>query len=132
MGDVGLGPEAVYLTPGKDGLIMPNGKDVFVNACTYMEKGLKKVLKKQKLNLSDLTYLVPHQANDRIITNLSHSLYIKRNQIFINIDKLGNTGCASTGICLSENRDRLKSNDLLGFTVFGGGYSCGAMLVRVL
>jgi 3-oxoacyl-[acyl-carrier-protein] synthase-3 len=52
-------------------------------------------------------------------------------KIFANIELLGNTGCASTAIALAQNRHRLAKNDLVGLTVFGGGYSSGAMLIRV-
>jgi 3-oxoacyl-[acyl-carrier-protein] synthase III len=130
LGDVGLGAEAVFLQPRTVGLSMPNGKDVFVHACMYMEKGLKKVLKESGLSKSDLSYIIPHQANDRIIVNLSERLKFDRDRICTNIDRYGNTGSASTGICLSEHWNDFKAGDIVGFTVFGGGYSCGAMLVK--
>ncbi|MFC0875749.1 3-oxoacyl-ACP synthase III family protein [Saccharicrinis sp. FJH2] len=130
LGDVGQGPDAVYLRPAGEGLEMPNGRDVFIHACEYMETGLMKVLDNRNLDKNDLDYIIPHQANDRIIQNLSQRMKFDYNRIFRNIDRLGNTGCASTGICLSENWQEFKKGDLVGITVFGGGYSYGAMLIE--
>ncbi|MFB6317786.1 3-oxoacyl-ACP synthase III family protein [Saccharicrinis sp. FJH54] len=130
LGDVGQGPDAVYLRPAGGGLEMPNGRDVFIHACEYMETGLLKVLDNRNLVQSDLDYIVPHQANDRIIANLSQRMKFDASRIFKNIDRLGNTGCASTGICLSENWQQFQKGDLVGITVFGGGYSYGAMLIE--
>ena len=50
--------------------------------------------------------------------------------MIVNIDKLGNTGCASTPIAFSQNQDKFKKNELIGITVFGGGYSSGAILLK--
>lgn len=130
LGDVGQGPDAVFLTPGKQGLLMPNGRDVFINACEYMEKGLIEVLAENDLKAEDLDYIIPHQANNRIIINLGKRLKVSQKKIFSNIEHLGNTGCASTGICLSENIDKIKKGQLTAITVFGGGYSYGAALIQ--
>lgn len=130
LGHIGQGPEAVFLIPRKNGLEMPNGRDVFIHACEYMEDSLSTLAKRNGIQLSDLDYLIPHQANDRIIVNLSRRLKFDRKNIFSNIEKLGNTGCASTGICLSQNFYKIETGSLLGVTVFGGGYSSGGMLIQ--
>ena len=130
LGDIGQGPKAVYLQPGRKGLVMPNGRDVFINACDYMERGLVKVLENMSLKKEDLNYIIPHQANNRIISNLAARLSFDETKICKNIDKYGNTGCASTAICFSEHWSSFEKGALIGFTVFGGGYSCGAMLVK--
>lgn len=131
LGHVGKGPEGVYLLPRTDGIAMPFGKDVFVNACTYMIQSLEEAMSSKGYSFNDITYLIPHQANMRIISQMAHLLDFPQDSIFANIQELGNTGCASTAIALSQNLDKLKKNDLLGITVFGGGYSSGAILVRV-
>lgn len=131
LGHIGKGPEGVYLIPKTEGIVMPFGKDVFVNACTYMMTSLNDALEMKGYSFKDITYLIPHQANMRIIAQMAHLLDFPIESIFANIEELGNTGCASTAIALSQNLDKLKKNDLLGITVFGGGYSSGAMLVRV-
>lgn len=131
LGHIGKGPEGVSLYPKDEGLVMPYGKDVFVNACTYMIQGLENLLKSKGLTFGDIQYLIPHQANMRIVQQIASLLDFPIEQIFTNIEGLGNTGCASTAIALSQNLNRLVKGDLLGITVFGGGYSSGAMLVRV-
>lgn len=130
LGNVGQGPDAVYLIPYKNGLEMPNGRDVFMNAVENMEAGILELVERNNLSTSDINYLIPHQANDRIIVNLSRRMKFKRDNIFSNIARLGNTGCASTGICLSENFYKIERGSLLGLTVFGGGYSSGALLIQ--
>ena len=131
LGHVGKGPQGVYLIPKHEGIVMPFGKDVFVNACTYMIESLEKAMKSKGYQFSDITYLIPHQANMRIISQLAHLLNFPQESIFANIEELGNTGCASTAIALSQNLNKLKKDDLVGVTVFGGGYSCGSILIRV-
>lgn len=133
LGHVGQGPAGVFLTPGEEGLLMPNGRDVFINAITYMEEALFTVLKRHNLTVDQMDYVIPHQANQRIINNLAQRMNKKNGTILSNIDRLGNTGCASTAICLSEHLDNIrKPNAVVGLTVFGGGYSSGALLLRFL
>ena len=133
LGNVGQGPDGVFLTPGKDGLVMPFGKDVFVHACNYMDEALDSIMIRNNIKLEEMSYLIPHQANERIIRNLGKRLNMKSGSVLSNISQLGNTGCASTGICLSQNIDMIKKEKaLVGFTVFGGGYSSGAMLMKFI
>ncbi len=130
LGHVGEGPDAVYLRPTENGLEMPNGRDVFINACGYMERGLHEVVKECNLSTEELDYVIPHQANNRIINNLRKSVKLPKEKVLSNIKELGNTGCASTGICLSQNIDLIKKGDNVAITVFGGGYSYGAALLQ--
>ncbi len=130
LGNIGKANESVYLHPKNDGLLMPMGKDVFIHACQYMSKVLVEILEKNNYTISDLDYMVPHQANMRIVKHIVHELQYPEEKVFNNISELGNTGCASTGIALSQNIDKIKKDDLVGFTVFGGGYSTGSMLVK--
>jgi len=130
LGNVGKAIEAVYLHPGNGGLVMPNGKDVFVHACQFMSNVLIKILERNNIAIEKLDYLIPHQANMRIIKHIASELNYKEEQIFSNIEDLGNTGCASTAICLSQNSNKIEPGNLIGFTVFGGGYSTGSMLVQ--
>jgi 3-oxoacyl-[acyl-carrier-protein] synthase-3 len=130
LGHIGKGTEAVFLRPGEGGLQMPDGRDVFMHACNFMRVALERTLESCNLNLEDLDFIIPHQANHRIIANLIKQLNLHPKKVLTNIEQLGNTGCASTGICLSQNIDKIPSDSLVGITVFGGGYSAGAFLVR--
>ncbi len=131
LGDIGEALNAVCLKPLNGGITMPFGKDVFKNANIYMVSILESILAENNLSVDDLSYVIPHQANIRIIEYVAKQLKLEQERIIVNIDKLGNTGCASTPIALSQNRDKFKKDDLIGITVFGGGYSSGAMLLRI-
>lgn len=130
LGHIGKGPDGVYLRPGVDGLVMPDGRDVFQNACGNMIEVLSTLLKNNGLNIADLNYLIPHQANQRIVLNIAHQLKLDLGMFLGNIEELGNTGCASTPIVLSQQWNKIKDGELVGITVFGGGYSSGSMLVK--
>lgn len=130
LGHIGKAAEAVYLRPLHGGIGMPEGRDVFINACHYMVEALEKVLSSYGKNISDLAYISSHQANKRIIKNIANQTEFPEERFLTNIERCGNTGSPSCGICVSENIDRIEKGDLVGLTVFGGGYSCGAMLLE--
>ncbi len=130
LGNIGHPDESVYLHPLNGGLRMPNGKEVFINANKYMAKSLDDILKKNSMSINDVNYVIPHQANIRIIENVRSQLEIGKEKMVVNIDKLGNTGSASTPIALAQIIKKIKHNDVIGITVFGGGYSSGAMIIK--
>ena len=127
---IGKGMEGVYLRPNEGGLKMPHGKDIFVNASKYMISEVKDLLHKNHLTLKNINHLIPHQANTRIISNIGVSLGFCNGEMIANMEETGNTGCASTIIALSQKWDRFLSDQLVVITVFGGGYSTGAMLLK--
>ncbi len=130
LGNISKASEAVYLRPLNGGIKMPFGKDVFINANNYMVSVLTEILNKNNLSINDLNYVIPHQANIRIIEHIRKELNLNEDKMVVNIDKLGNTGCASTPIAFSQNQEKFKKDDLIGITVFGGGYSSGAILMK--
>ncbi len=127
---IGKGVEGVYLRPNSGGLKMPYGREIFVNASKYMISEVKDILHKNDLTLKNINYLIPHQANTRIISNIAGRLVLSNGEIISNMEENGNKGCASTIISLSQNWDRFLSDELIVITVFGGGYSTGAMLLK--
>ncbi|MPR33779.1 ketoacyl-ACP synthase III [Cytophagaceae bacterium SJW1-29] len=122
--------EAVVLRPNERGVVMPYGRDVFQNACTYMPKVSQQVLQACGLTIADIDYLIPHQANHRISLNVIGTLGISEDKLLSNIQRLGNTGCAGCAIALSENFDRFEKGQRLVVTVFGGGTPMGPCLSR--
>ncbi len=130
LGHIGKAAEAVYLRPQHGGIGMPEGRDVFVNACHYMVDALEQVTRNYGKTVQDLTWISSHQANQRIIKTISKQTDIPEDRFLMNIEQRGNTGSPSCVISLSENIDKIKEGDLVGLTVFGGGYSCGAMLLQ--
>lgn len=132
LGHVGKSIQGVFLRPLDGGLRMPHGKDVFVNANNYMISILEEILNKNNYTVSDIDYLVPHQANMRIIRYVQEKVNLPDEKVLINLDTVGNTGCASTPIVFSQNIDKFTSDNMIALTVVGGGYSTGAALLRKL
>ena len=73
LGHLGKGPEGVQLRPRDGGIMMPEGRDVFIQACTYMPKNVLYLLEKNGYTLDDLTYFIGHQANMRIMSNIANN-----------------------------------------------------------
>lgn len=130
LGHVGKGPEGVYLRPKEDGIVMPDGRDVFMHACKYMIDALETLTSRNKISIEELNYIICHQANKRIVANVAHQLKRDEATFLNNISELGNTGSASTGLVMAQQYDTFKPGDLVGLCVFGGGYSSGGFLVR--
>jgi 3-oxoacyl-[acyl-carrier-protein] synthase-3 len=132
LGTIGKSIDGVFLKPGNGGLKMPFGKDVFQYACTYMIQETEQILHKNDIPISQLNYLIPHQANVRIIDYVTRKLNLENSQILTNIECFGNTGSASAAIVLADNWGKFKKNDTIVISVFGGGYSSGAVLLKKL
>jgi 3-oxoacyl-[acyl-carrier-protein] synthase III len=130
LADVGRGLEGVYLRPNNGGLQMPYGKDIFVHACKHMVAEVENILKKNNFTMKDIEHFIPHQANSRIINKVAETLGLTNGKLVMNIEDSGNTGSASTAIALSQNWNKFKKGELIVITVFGGGYSSGAMLLK--
>jgi 3-oxoacyl-[acyl-carrier-protein] synthase-3 len=126
----GKATEAIVMRPNDGGLHMAYGKDIFANACHYMAEITKEIVTKNEYGLRDIDYLIPHQANQRIIRNVLQALELEDFKGLTNVEYLGNTGCAGCAIALGENLHRFRKGDLIVVTVFGGGYSYGAMLLE--
>lgn len=131
LGNIGKGPEGVLLRPKEEGILMPDGRDVFMYAVKYMDYALMKNLEMSNLNKDDVKYFITHQANMRIVKQLARMIEVPMERFLNNIQELGNTGSASAALVLSQNLDKLNKGDIVSLMVFGGGYSCAAFTVRI-
>lgn len=132
LGNISKGPEGVKLRPKEDGITMPFGKDVFVHACKYMIESLEKAGKMAGgIRPEELDRIICHQANQRIVANVAHQLELPDERFLNNIDELGNTGSAGAPLVFAQHRADFNKGEHIGLTVFGGGYSCGAFIVRI-
>lgn len=132
LGNVSKGPEGVKLRPKEDGISMPDGRDVFIHACRYMIHALEEAGKLVGgIEPSSLDRIICHQANMRIVANVAHMLELDSDHFLNNIGELGNTGSASAPLVFAQQRETIPAGSRVGVTVFGGGYSCGAFLIRV-
>ena len=109
-----------------------SGREIFKYAVNTMVETSKRVLSHAGLTTQDISWLIPHQANLRIIEAAAKRLGVPREKIVVNIEHYGNTSSASIPIALSETieRDILRDGDLILFTGFGGGLSWGSVAWR--
>ncbi|WP_456456667.1 beta-ketoacyl-ACP synthase III [Thermovibrio sp.] len=109
------------------------GNEVFKVAVRTMVESAKRVLEKASLKAEDISLLIPHQANLRIISAVAQRLNIPQERIFVNLDKYGNTSAASIPIALDEalKQGRLKKGDLALLVAFGGGFTWGSCVIKV-
>jgi 3-oxoacyl-[acyl-carrier-protein] synthase-3 len=112
--------------------ILMNGSDVFKVAVREMTKAAVKVLDEAGMTAEDVSLVIPHQANIRIIEAIAKRLHIPLDRVFLNIRDYGNTSAASIPLALDEaNRaGRLKEGDHILMVSFGGGMIWGSVLVR--
>jgi len=110
-----------------------SGNETFKHAVTKMCEVCNKVLSESGYSLDDITLLVPHQANERIISAIGKRLGITGDRVFINLDQYGNTSAASIPLALAEAKaqGRFYSGDLVLLVAFGSGLTWGAMLLRM-
>lgn len=108
-----------------------NGREVFKFATKSVVKSVERVLSDAGTSADSLKYVVPHQANARIVEVISHKLGIPYEKFYINMDKYGNTSSASIPIALNELNEKglLKRGDKILLTGFGGGMTWGTMLI---
>ena len=119
-------------TTGTKGHIQMEGREVFKHAVTYLADIVKEVCEVNNITGADIDWLVPHQANIRIIEATAKKLNLPMEQVVLTIQKHGNTSAASIPLALDEAvRDgRIKRGDLLLLEAMGGGFTWGAALVR--
>ncbi|WP_457639693.1 beta-ketoacyl-ACP synthase III [Persephonella sp.] len=108
------------------------GRETFKLAIKSMETACKKALQQAGLELDDISLVIPHQANIRIINALAERMGLPEERVFSNIHKYGNTSAASIPIAMYEalQEDRFKRGDYILLTAFGGGLTWGAVALR--
>ncbi len=107
--------------------VYQEGRIVYKNAVRDMLSSTLSVMKKNNLTNDTIDWLVPHQANLRIIDAISDRIKIDPEKVLINIQKYGNTSAASIPLCLDEFKNRLHKGDKIMLTAFGAGFTWGAM-----
>ncbi len=112
--------------------VYQDGKTVFKEAVKGMADISYEIMQKNNLKSEDVSYLVPHQANLRIITACAERMGISMDKVMVNIHKYGNTTSATIPTCLSEywQNGKMKKGDNLILSSFGAGYTWGSVLVK--
>lgn len=110
--------------------IYQDGRPVFKAAIHGMSSVIQTVLNRNGMTNEDIQWVVPHQANLRILQSVAKALDFPMERVMINIQKYGNTTAATIPLCLWEWEDQLKKGDHLILTAFGGGFTWGSILIK--
>lgn len=114
----------------KQHYIYQDGRPVFKRATEGMADVALDIMKRNQLAASDIDWLVPHQANLRIIDATARRMNLDSKKVMVNIEKYGNTTAATIPLCLYDWKDRLHKGDNLILVAFGGGYTWGATYLK--
>jgi 3-oxoacyl-[acyl-carrier-protein] synthase-3 len=116
----------------KKRFIWMDGKEVFKFAVKVLPKCVKKVLEKASLTVNDISILIPHQANMRIVDFAVKNLGLSKEKVYVNLDKYGNTSAASIPIALDEasKEGRIKKGDIVTLAGFGAGLTYGSNIIK--
>ena len=110
-----------------DHYLFQDGRAVYKHAVTNMYTATVDLMTRNNLTAEDVAYLVPHQANLRIIEAVSDRAKFPSEKVLVNIEHVGNTSAASIPICLDEYKERLHKGDKLILTAFGAGFTWGSL-----
>lgn len=125
-----LRPASIETVTAKQHFIYQEGQPVFKFAVKGMADVSAELLEKNNLTGDDIAWLVPHQANKRIIDATANRMGLSHDKVMLNIQRYGNTTAATIPLCLWEWQKKLNKGDLLVFAAFGGGFTWGATLVK--
>jgi 3-oxoacyl-[acyl-carrier-protein] synthase III len=125
-----LKPASHETVDAKEHFAYQNGRPVYKAAVSGMSGVVKEVMQRNNLSADDVAWVVPHQANLRIIESVASMADFPMEKVMVNIHKYGNTTAATLPLCLWEWESQLKKGDSIILTAFGGGYTWGAILVK--
>jgi 3-oxoacyl-[acyl-carrier-protein] synthase III len=114
----------------REHFIFQDGQPVFKMAVSKMADVSAEIMERNHLKAEDIAWLVPHQANMRIIEATARRMEITKEKVMINIEKYGNTTAATLPLCLWEWESRLKKGDNIILTAFGAGYTWGSVYLK--
>ena len=125
-----LNPSSHDTVDNKLHYIEQDGRPVFKAAVTSMADVSYEIMERNGLTADDISWLVPHQANLRIIDATANRMGVGREKVMINIEKYGNTTAATIPLCLWEWRNRLTPGENLILSAFGGGFTWGSIWLK--
>jgi len=114
----------------KEHFVFQDGQPVFKAAVKGMADVSEEIMKKNNLKSDDIAWLVPHQANKRIIDATSHRMGLTNEKVMLNIQKYGNTTAGTIPLCLWDWENQLKKGDNIILSAFGGGFTWGAIYLK--
>ncbi len=125
-----LMPATVASVEARKHYIFQDGKTVFKFAVSNMADVAEKIMQRNGLSHEEVSWLVPHQANKRIIDATAKRMGLDDNKVLMNIQRYGNTTSATLPLLLSDFENKLKKGDNLVFAAFGGGFTWGSIYLK--
>ncbi len=107
-----------------------DGKTVFKYAVSNMSESTSRIMERNQLTAENLAWLVPHQANKRIIDYTARKANLPSDKVMMNIQRYGNTTSATIPLCLWDYESKINKGDNLVLTAFGGGFTWGALYLK--
>ncbi len=123
-------PPSEETVKNKQHYVYQDGKSVFKFAVTNMADSAALIMERNDLTHDDVQWLVPHQANKRIIDATANRMSLEPSKVMMNIQKYGNTTSATLPLLLSDYEKQLKKGDNLVFAAFGGGFTWGSIYLK--
>ncbi len=123
-------PASIETVENRMHFVKQEGKQVFKFAVTNMAEVSAEIMEKNNLTSDDVNWLVPHQANLRIIDATANRMGLPKEKVMINIQKYGNTTAGTLPLCLWDYENQLKKGDTLILSAFGGGFTWGAVYLK--
>lgn len=125
-----LNPPSIETIKNREHFIYQDGQFVFKHAVTKMADTAAEIMERNELGAEDIAWLVPHQANLRIIAATGERMGLDASKVMINIQKYGNTTSATIPLCLFEWEKQLHKGDNLILAAFGAGFTWGAVYLK--
>ncbi|HEY1040922.1 MAG TPA: beta-ketoacyl-ACP synthase III [Bacteroidia bacterium] len=123
-------PSTLETVTNREHFVTMDGQSVFKVAVVKMADVAEEMMKRNNLTAEDVAWLVPHQANKRIIDGTANRMGVSSDKVMLNIQRYGNTTSATIPLCLYEWESQLKKGDNLILTTFGAGFTWGAIYVK--
>jgi 3-oxoacyl-[acyl-carrier-protein] synthase-3 len=123
-------PATAETVANREHFVFQNGRPVFKAAVSGMSDVVTQVMARNNLTNDDIAWLVPHQANKRIIETVARMADFPMERVMVNIQKYGNTTAATLPLCLWDWEDQLQKGDNIILTAFGGGFTWGAIYIK--
>jgi 3-oxoacyl-[acyl-carrier-protein] synthase-3 len=123
-------PASIETVNKRQHYIYQEGQAVFKSAVSNMADTAVEMMNRNNLNPENLAWLVPHQANMRIIEATSNRMGLSKDKVMINIQKYGNTTSATIPLCLWEWESQLRKGDNIILATFGAGFTWGAVYLK--
>ncbi len=123
-------PPSYFTVDNKMHYLHQEGRTVFKYAVSNMSDVSAAIAEKNGLTKDSINWIVPHQANVRIIEAVAHRMDVPMDKVLVNIEHYGNTSAATLPLCIWDYEDKLKKGDNIIFTAFGAGFTWGAVYVK--